>query len=400
MLKQSLAVVIGALLLSWVFAQDVELRSDHPDTYVVVKGDTLWDISARFLQRPWLWPEIWQANPQIENPHLIYPGDVISLVYVDGQPRLSVSRDLPGGTVRLSPHVRAERLDTPITSVPLEEVRPFLERNRLVSEEDFSTLPYIVALEDGHLLGMNGQLAYVRGLGHAQQGDQFTIMRPAHVYRDVPDGYPWAGRPKVVTADEWNVSDSRSLTAYGAAHSVFKNRAYHAHVRVLGYEVYEVGTAVVTRAGEPASLLITHGSVEAKAGDVLLPPDDQEFDVNFFPSAPDSVPDNTVVLAFTASSAIAGPTEVIAINKGRRNGIANGQVFSIFTPGEVIRDQVAHPYNDLRAAVRPSRAQVQLPDEFVGHAMVFRTFDAVSYALIMDGHREVKLYDILREPMN
>lgn len=399
MFKQLLSVVTAALLIGAVAVRAVELRADHPDTYTVVKGDTLWDIAGRFLQRPWLWPEIWQANPQIENPHLIYPGDVISLVYIDGQPRLQLSRDLPGGTVKLSPQVRAERLDRPVTTVPLDEIRPFLQRARLISEEEQATLPYIVALEEGRLLGMAGQLAYVRGLD-AEAGTQLTIMRPAHVFRDVPDQYPWAGRPKVVEARPWTASDGRGLTLRDALHSVFKNRAYHDHVRVLGYELYEVGTAVVTRAGDPASVLVTYGDIEAKPGDLLLPPEETDFDVTFFPSAPDRVPDNTRVLAFTDAGLIAGHNQVIALNKGRRDGIANGQVFSVFRPSQTVRDHIAHPEGDLRALLRPSRARVELPEEFVGHAMVFRTFDAVSYALVMDGIREVRLYDVLRAPMD
>ena len=121
MLKRMLAVVAGALFAASGFAVEPELRDDHPQTYTVVRGDTLWDISARFLKSPWLWPEIWQANSQIENPHLIYPGDVISLVYVDGDPRLVRGRP---DTVKLSPRVRSSGPQDAITAIPLNRIKP------------------------------------------------------------------------------------------------------------------------------------------------------------------------------------------------------------------------------------------------------------------------------------
>ena len=146
MIRRLIYLTFAALWLTGVVvAQDVSVRSDHPDEYVVVKGDTLWDISGRFLDKPWQWPAIWHANPQIENPHLIYPGDVISLVYVDGVPQLRLRR---GDTVKLSPTVRASDRDA-IQAIPFDSIAPFVRNLRILSPEEFAELPYIVANAHG-----------------------------------------------------------------------------------------------------------------------------------------------------------------------------------------------------------------------------------------------------------
>ena len=148
-----------ALLTVASFAAAVELRGDHPDTYVVKRGDTLWDIAGRFLQRPWLWPEIWQANPQVKNPHLIYPGDVLSLAYLD---RVTAQ---PG-----------PRQEAPINAIPLADVEPFLKNLTVV--DSFKELPYVVGLEENRLRASAGQNAYVLGLQDAQPGQRYAVVRP------------------------------------------------------------------------------------------------------------------------------------------------------------------------------------------------------------------------------
>src|SRR5688572_8252702 len=184
MFKRFLAVVAGFVVAVVVFAAEVELREDHPDVYVVQKGDTLWDISARFLKAPWLWPEIWQANPQVENPHLIYPGDRLTLVYRDGRPIVTTGDD-----GRFGPRVRREPLGEAITAVPLSEVQAFLRDMRILDERDVKNMPYVVALEENRLRSASGQLAYVRGLD-VEPGTQVYILRPTHVYYDVPERFP------------------------------------------------------------------------------------------------------------------------------------------------------------------------------------------------------------------
>jgi len=140
--------LIKALLIGFVLvaqAQEVELNPAHPDTYVVQKGDTLWDISAVFLQSPWLWPEIWHANPQIENPHLIYPGDQLNLVYLNGKPAITVNR--AHRTVKLGPKVRELNKDQAVETIPLSDIEPFLRKLRILNKEDIDLAPYVVAAE-------------------------------------------------------------------------------------------------------------------------------------------------------------------------------------------------------------------------------------------------------------
>ena len=166
MLKRTLAVLAGILFSASVFALDADdLRPDHPDSYTVVQGDTLWDIAGRFLNNPWQWPEIWQANDQIKNPHLIYPGDVISLIYVDGKPMLT--RGLAGqrpSNEKLSPRVRDMGGRRAVGPIPLDELRPFLEHTRVLTEADADALPYVVGNEETRLRTTDLGLVYVRGI--------------------------------------------------------------------------------------------------------------------------------------------------------------------------------------------------------------------------------------------
>jgi hypothetical protein len=369
MLKKLLTVVAAAALTfgGWVMA--VELRADHPDTYVVKKGDTLWDIAARFLNEPWLWPEIWQANPQIANPHLIYPGDVISLAYLSGgQPSLGISKR--------SPQVRREQIE-PVQAVPLSEIEGFLTRTRVLDDGAQDELPYVVGLEEGRLRSASGQLVYLRG-GDFSRGDKVAFVRPSVRFAVHPQ--PATSFPRL-KRDPWNARDGLNSQTSG--------------IEVLGWEVIEVARGVVTRSGDPSSALISAEGMEVRAGDLVLPAEDMPFDLSFMPHPPKAMPEHLRILAVTDRAVYAGPRDVVAISAGARDGIDNGTVFAIYHPGETIKDDVRHG-NRLAASL--PKNQVQMPDDFVGHVMVFRTFDKVSYGLIMDGIRSARLEDELRAP--
>ncbi len=157
-IKKLFAMVFALLLAGQIFATDVVLNPEHPDQYVVVKGDTLWDISAMFLRDPWLWPEIWYVNPQIDNPHLIYPGDLLTLVYINGKPQLRLSR---GGDQRLSPRIRVENLDNAIPTIPLDAIKQFLTRTIVVDENELATAPYVLQSADEHVISGAGDRIYV-----------------------------------------------------------------------------------------------------------------------------------------------------------------------------------------------------------------------------------------------
>lgn len=379
MLKKLLSVVAAAALTFATCVAAQSLRADHPDTYVVQKGDTLWDIAARFLDQPWLWPEIWQANPQIENPHLIYPGDVISLAYLDGRPRLGVSGR--------EPRIRRDRADA-IPAIPLHEVESFLKRMRVFDERP-QDVPYVLAIEENRLRGASGQVIYARG-GDFQPGQRWAIVRPTVRYAGHP--HPATARTRL-KKDDWTASEGlQSKTAgiewaeYAASDNGFE---------VLGWEVADITTAEVTRSGDPATLLLAPEGREVKAGDLLMPIQHPGFDLVFTPRAPNRVPANMRVLAVTDYYRYGGPRDVVALSAGAREGIENGQVFALYAEGDRVADGMAHR---TRIAAEWHSNKVKLPDEFLGHVMVFRTFDKVSYGLVMDAIRPVVVDSIAKAP--
>jgi len=381
MLKKLLAVCAAALITFSCVAIAVDLRADHPDEYVVKRGDTLWSIASRFLNEPWLWPEIWQANPQIENPHLIYPGDVISLAYLGGRAQLQVKK--------LSPQARRSSLD-PIPAIPLADIEAFLRKARVVDKETIEGLPYVLALEEGRLRSTSQHTVYVRG-GEFSAGQQYAVVRPTVRYAVHP--HPVNAR-KRLKADQYSRAGGLDPQMSGVEWAYFA--ASDNGFEVLGYEVIERTTGVITVAGDPATLLLADQGYEVKVGDLLMPIDDKPYDLSFQPSKPKSVPADMRVLAHTDRFMYGGPRDVVALSSGGRDGVENGQVYSIFRPGELVRDEVEHPHpinNDFR------RNKVKLPDEFVGHVMIFRTFERVSYGLIMDGIRPVRLEDELKQPV-
>ncbi|HYQ25398.1 LysM peptidoglycan-binding domain-containing protein [Stenotrophomonas sp.] len=365
MLLRFRTVVAAAMLTVAAYATAVEVNGGHPDTYVVRKGDTLWDIAGRFLQKPWLWPEIWQANPQIANPHLIYPGDVLSLAYLD---RVTAQ---PG-----------PRTEAPVTGVPLAEVEPFLKQLSVVDSID--QLPYVVGLEDNRLRATSGQAAYVR-LADAQVGQRWAVVRPTVRY----------GQPK----------PTEDLTANGDVTPGSGNlwKAYNApnHRRgVLGYELAQVGLGTITKVAggkSEASTLMLDANVngrEVRAGDRLVQVEAQPYDLQFFPHVPAASLEglDVRVLAVADMFNAGGPRDVIAISAGRSQGVDNGTVFSLWRQGSHVAHRMKYP-NSSRMDDSPSTGagRVSLPDEYAAHAMVFRTFDNVSYALVMQGVKPVNV---------
>lgn len=400
MLKRSLAVLAGILFSASAFALDADdLRPDHPDTYTVVEGDTLWDIAGRFLNNPWQWPEIWQANDQIKNPHLIYPGDVVSLIYVDGKPMLTSGRVLGQRpqNEKLSPRVRDMGGKRAVGPIPLDELEAFLEHTRVLNEADVESLPYVVGNEETHLRTAEMGLVYVRGLD-ARPGTVVDIVRPTYVYREVQKGAPWQHKPREVTSNDWNPSQGFTLGSIWTDHIGRYWRERNAEI--LGHEVVQVARARVIAEGDPATLELRDSDIEARAGDLILPVDASPYDPSYSQHAPESVPYNMRVLAVSGGFATTGPARVVALSRGARDGVGNGQVFAIMNQGERVRDSVKHPTGDIRSAFNTKKKYVTLPEEFAGHVMVFRTFEKISYGLVMDGKRPIFINDIAREPQS
>ena len=356
-----------AMLTVATYALAVESAGTHPDTYVVRKGDTLWDIAGRFLHKPWLWPEIWQANPQVANPHLIYPGDVLSLAYLD---RVTVD---PG-----------PREEAPVGAVPLSDIEPFLKNLRVV--DAFEHLPYVVAFEDNRLRGSAGQAAYVKNLAGAQPGQRYAVVRPTLRFAQP--------RP-----NQQLEADGRTIPGEGNLWKEYTPPTDRNEF--LGFELARVNVGTITRAPagnvEVATLALEDSGMEVRAGDRLVPVEVQPYDLQFFPHPPRQLPQDVRVLAVADSLSSGGPRDVIALSAGSREGIDNGTVVSLWRYGTYVNDKVTGAATS-RTDDRLAGGGVALPEEYAAHAMVFRTFDKVSYALVMDGVKPVRVGYSARHP--
>ncbi len=341
-IKKLLGMVTAVLIAGTVFAADVALNPTHPDRYVVVKGDTLWDISSSFLRDPWLWPEVWYVNPQIANPHLIYPGDILTLVYIDGKPQLRLQRGYP--TVKLSPHARVEPLDRAIPTIPIDAIKQFLTRPLVVDKDQLKMAPYIVASADEHIVSGAGDRVYVRGIQGTDEG-LFDAFRPGGPYID-PD-----------TSE------------------------------ILGYEALYVGTSAVQQFGDPSTLLLTETTREARVGDRMLPAVKTAPISHFAPHAPADGTEGRIISVHDGVTQI-GQFDVVVINRGEADGMEIGHVMKIFQAGSEIKDIVDGRLSNT----------VKLPDEEAGLLMVFRTFDRVSFCLVMKATRVIHVLDYVRTP--
>jgi len=372
MLKRLLAVFTATFIALAGIAFAAELRQDHPSTYVVRKGDTLWDISAKFLQKPWLWPEIWQANPQVKNPHRIYPGDVLSLVYIGGRPYLSSS----------GPQIKT---GDAIGAIPLSQIEPFLKELTVVN--DVKSLPYVIGLEEDRLLSSAGQVAYVRGLSGAQPGQIVQIARPIQDY---------VRGTKADYASDLNYQGDRlhqnwavHWAAGGPSRDAPKNRR-----GLLGIELSKQALGEITQIqGEIAVVVLRDEGREVHVGDRVLPAEAAPYDASFMPIGATSIPERARVLSVSNGVNTAGPHFVIALSVGSSDGVKNGTTFSLWHDGALLPDTVAN-----KSLYLAKKDKVAMPDDFLGHAMVFRTFDKVSYALVMDGIRPVRVGDLLKSP--
>jgi len=322
------------------FAQSgdvIELNPSHPDRYVVVKGDTLWDISAMFLKEPWYWPEIWYVNPQIENPHLIYPGDVLTLVYVDGKPQLRLTRG--DGAARLSPQMRSEPYNGAITTIPYNVIEPFLRGGLIMSKDEIESLPYVMALRD-HLIAGAGHEIYVRDIADSTpEGTDFSVLRVDDQLRD-PD------------TDE-----------------------------LLGYEVIFVGNAELRASGDPDTLFLTDTNREARRDDKVRQID-LTLPLNFYPQAPERDV-NATIISVVDGVALIGQYDMIMLNRGLDDGLDAGSVLAVWQKGKKVRDPNAS------ALAR----KVSLPDTFAGNVMVVKAYEDISYALVMEAVSEMRVGD-------
>ncbi len=342
------ACIALCLLLCGAYAraEAVDLNPAHPDRYTVVSGDTLWDIAGRFLNRPWQWPEIWRGNPEIRDPDLIYPGDVLVLGYVDGAPRLSLEAPYEATPyeARLSPRIRATPLSQAIPAIPMNAVRQFLSRPQVVGPNELANAPYIVAFAGEHIVGGYGNQILVRSIGEGAP-NAYTMARGGTPYKDAETG------------------------------------------EILGYEAIYIGDAHLEQAGDPATLFIDRTEQEARIGDRLLPFLQEQIRLSFQPHAPKGMIRGHIIGVLKGVTQI-GQYSIVAIDRGTANGIEVGHVLQILQGGGTIRDIVGSRAGETLAA----------PEQKAGLAMVFRPYERVSYALVMHANRALHVLDAVQTP--
>ncbi|MDC9729446.1 MAG: LysM peptidoglycan-binding domain-containing protein [Methyloprofundus sp.] len=338
---RTLVGLIFFFMFSFICTADVvKINSDHPTKHIVVKGDTLWDISARFLENPWEWPKVWRHNSQIKNPHLIYPGDIITLCFINNQPMLCVNSE-----DRLQPRIRYEDHEPQaIAMIPMDVIRPFLISPKVLNEDELNNAPYIVAFADEHIIAGTDANIYVRSI-LKREFMRYTTYRVGETYKD-PD------------TDE-----------------------------ILGYQAIHIADNSIISLGDPATLSTTRALREVRLGDHLMPAEETEFNFNFYPIAPKEKIKTTIIASKTESQEI-GQFDVVVLSKGAKDGLKTGHILDIIQEGKLIRD----PYN------KTGYELVKLPDSKSGSVLVFRTFDRVSYALIMHATKNIRLLDKANTP--
>ena len=343
--------IISALFLSFstvcALAQDakpLQLASDAPDRHTVVKGDTLWGISGKFLQEPYRWPELWRMNKdQVKNPHRIYPGQVLVLDRSGANPQLRLE------TLKLEPKVYSEDLSQAIPSIPQHIIEPFLSRPQVVGEEGLSDSPKIVATqEDRVYLGPGGR-AYVSGM--KEKAKLWQVYRPT--------------TPVVDPETQ----------------------------ETIGYEAFYLGTAKLAAEGEPASIDIVTAFQEIGVGDRLLRATRPEI-ISYVSRAPSKQIQGQIAAIYGGVKE-AGRSSIITLNRGRQDGIEVGHVLALYRNSvEQVRRE--GEFRNRREAGEIIR--VKLPPEKYGHVFVFRVFDRISYALVMNVSRPVVVADLVQTP--
>ncbi|MGZ8152475.1 MAG: LysM peptidoglycan-binding domain-containing protein [Methylovulum sp.] len=355
-------------IVSW--AGEIQINPSHPDQYTVVKGDTLWDISGKFLRHPWQWPELWSTNTQIKNPHLIYPGDTIYFSIVNGRPQLSLSRDWEqsdtgsGGPCilqeeanskgrqdfavsedgKLLPCIRVTDIKQAINLIPTEAIAKYLSSPQVVSENELNQAPYVVDLAGEHLVAGAGDKVYVRSITDPNSL-AYTVYRSGETYTSPETG------------------------------------------KVLGYEAKYIAGAILQQPGDPATLVINKSNGEIRRGDRIMMNSEEDIALNYFPRPPENSIQGSIISVLGGVSQI-GRYDVVVVDKGTQDGLMVGHELDIYQNGRVITDSYSMRKNDM----------VKLPDELAGTLMIFRPFERVSYALVMKATQAVHVLDKVQTP--
>lgn len=346
-MKRLVTGLLSGLAVCWMLFSPAQadvrrdtlvLQENHPKQYVVVKGDTLWDISGMFLKTPWKWPQLWGFNPQIDNPHLIYPGDIITLKWVNGQPRLVLN----DGIRKLSPKAKVSPLTNAIPAIPLKDILSFLTDNIVKDGDELQAAPYIIGSTNNRIIAGAGDRVYARG-ELVEEYHYQNIYRPAREYIDP------------VTKES------------------------------LGFELFKIGESVVSsREADILTLDLRKTREEVSALDRVYPSEEESIQSIFYPSEPEGEIDG-LILSVLRGVRQAGQYDVVAINQGAREGLAAGHVLSIYRTGETLKDPM-------------TKELITLPAEKSGLMMVFKAYEKVSYALILKATNVVAVGDEVRNP--
>lgn len=358
----------------WARGGDLSINPNHPSQYTVVRGDTLWDISAKFLNNPTQWPELWSYNKQISNPHLIYPGDTVYFSIVDGRPRLSFSQNTQPGNYyetnassdtcviseedihqgrtsfamaqggKLSPCIRETTFKKAIELIPTENIAKYLTSPRVVGVNELNQAPYVIDFAGEHLVAATGDKLYVRSIIEPQSM-AYMIYRSGETFKNPETG------------------------------------------EILGYEAKYIADTTLVQAGDPATVSIDKSNSEIMTGDRLMPKAEEQFILNYFPRPPEASIKGNIIYVLDGVNQI-GKYSVVVIDKGALDGLLPGHELDILKRGRIARDQYSAIRND----------QVKLPDELAGKLMVFRPFERVSYALIMKSTQAIHVLDKVQTP--
>jgi LysM repeat protein len=323
------------------------IRPDAPMNYTVKRGDTLWDIAAVFLKDPWFWPEIWQINPQVENPHLIYPGDVLSLAYgANGSAAVSISQY---SGARLQPRLRSEGLDGPVDTIPFSAIAAFLTKPSVLTKEQALAAPHILAFRDHHMIGGTGHEFYARGL-NATAEQRYVVMHVGPPIHDIDSG------------------------------------------EIVGYQAAYVATAVVKVPGEVTKAVLTEGAREALEGDRLITVEGER-SLNFQPHAPTTAINGQIISIADDAEQI-GQYQVVVLNRGANDGLAQGAVLAVDQQGELVYDKwPEYPWKKKAFA-----DEVRLPYERAGTLIVFKVFEHISYGLVIGARAPMRVADRVYNP--
>ena len=328
------------------------INPNAPKSYTVKRGDTLWGIASTFLRDPWLWPEVWYINPQVANPHLIYPGDTLALAFGrDGKPIIRLEQ---GGAARLDPRLRSSPLDGAIPTIPYSAISAFLSRPSVLTNEQVRHAPHVIAFRDEHVVAGTGHEVYIADL-KATPNSRYSVVHVGDPLRDPDDN------------------------------------------KVVGYQGIYTATALVSQPGDPTKALLIDTNRETVQGDKVLAAD-LDVPLNFMLRAPRNDVHGRIISVIEGTQAI-GQYQIVVINRGKRHGIDAGHVLAVDSAGRVVRDVAEQAgYARFWGGSGFFDKKVKLPDERAGTLLVFKSYDRVSYALIVGASNVIHVQDVVHNP--